>query len=226
MELFDVMRTTFAAREFTNKPVTDQTLHKLLDNARFAPSGGNRQGWKVIAVREAATRARLAALIEPTFKRYVAQMVAGEAPFNTINPSQVTEADVEAANLPRELIRQVTEAPVVLLVFVDLSVVASFDRDLDRVGVISGASIYPFVWNILLAARNEGLGGTLTTFVGAQEEALKNLLDLPPQMAFAAMLPLGEPVKQLTRLKRKPVDEFAMRERWDGPPLDLDGRKL
>ncbi len=70
------------------------------------------------------------------------------------------------------------------------------------------------------------MGGTLTTFVGAQEEALKTLLGAPPQMAFAAMLPLGEPVKQLTRLKRKPVDEFAMRERWEGAPLDLDGRKL
>ena len=220
MELFEVMRTAFAARHFTDKPVSDQTLRKLLDNARFAPSGGNRQGWKVIAVREAATRTRLAALIEPTFKRYVAQMQAGEAPYNTVNPSQVTDADIEAVKLPEGIISQVTQAPVVLLVFVDLSVVASFDRDLDRVGVISGGSIYPFVCNILLAARNEGLGGTLTTFVGAQEEALKSLLGVPPQMAFAAMLPIGEPVKQLTRLKRKPVDEFAMRERWDGPPLD------
>ena len=220
MELFEVMRTAFAARNFTDQPVSDQTLRKLLDNARFAPSGGNRQGWKVIAVREAATRARLATLIEPTFKRYMAQMLAGEAPYNTVNPSQVTDADIEAVKLPEGIIRQVTQAPVVLLVFVDLGVVASFDHDLDRVGVISGGSIYPFVWNILLAARNEGLGGTLTTFVGAQEEALKNLLGVPQQMAFAAMLPIGEPVKQLTRLKRKPVDEFAMRERWDGPALD------
>ena len=220
MELFDVMRTAFAARNFTDKPVGDQTVRKLLDNARFAPSGGNRQGWKVIAVREAATRAQLAALIEPTFKRYMAQMLAGEAPYNTIHPSAVTDADIESVKLPEGLIGQVTQAPVVLLVFVDLGVVASFDHDLDRVGVISGGSIYPFVWNILLAARNEGLGGTLTTFVGAQEEALKALLGVPPQMAFAAMLPLGEPVKQLTRLKRKPVDEFAMRERWDGPALE------
>ncbi len=220
MELADAMRTAFAARNFTSKPVSDQTVRKLLDNARFAPSGGNRQGWKVVAVREAATRTRLAALIEPTFKRYMAQMQSGEAPYNTINPSRVTDAEIEAVELPEGLVSQVTEAPVVLLVFVDLSVVASFDHDLDRVGVISGASIYPFVWNILLAARNEGLGGTLTPFVGAQEEALKNLLGVPRQMAFAAMLPLGEPVKQLTRLKRKPVDEFAVRERWDGPPLE------
>ena len=86
-----------------------------------------------------------------------------------------------------------------LLVLVDLSVVASMDADLPRVGVISGASIYPFAWNILLAARNEGYGGTLTTFVAAVEPAVQALLGIPEHMATAALIPLGRPVKQLTR---------------------------
>lgn len=222
MELFDVMRTTFAAREFTGESVPDAVLHRILDNARFAASGGNRQGWKVIVVREAATRERLVALIEPTFKRYFAQMMAGEAPWNTINASQVTDAQVAAAEPPARYINDVVNAPAVLLVFVDLSVVASFDSVLDRVGVISGASIYTFVQNILLAARNEGYGGTLTTFVGAQEKALQEYLGVPANMAFAALIPLGRPVRQRTRLKRKAVDEFAVLERWDGPALEGD----
>ena len=117
------------------------------------------------------------------------------------------------------MIRKLTQAPVLLFVFVDLAVVASFDRNLDRIGVISGASIYPFVWNILLAARNEGYGGTPTTFIADREPDLQALLGVPAQMAFAAMIPLGKPVKRLTRLKRKPVDAFAVLERWNGPPL-------
>ena len=48
MDLYDVMRTTFAARQFTDAPVEDAVIRRILDNARFAPSGGNRQGWKVI----------------------------------------------------------------------------------------------------------------------------------------------------------------------------------
>ena len=52
------------------------------------------------------------------------------------------------------LTEPIAQAPVVLVVGVDLRVVASMDQDLSRVGVVSGASIYPFVWNILLAARN------------------------------------------------------------------------
>ena len=221
MELQEVMRTAFAARDFTDAPVPDALLGRILDNARFAPSGGNRQGWKVVVVREAATRTRLLELIEPTFRRYWAQMLAGEAPFNPVNPSQVTEAQVAATEPPMEFVRKVAQAPVVLLVFVDLSVVAAFDSAADRISVIAGASVYPFVWNILLAARNEGLGGTLTTFVGAKDKELRAFLGVPERMAFAAMLPLGHPTKQLTKLKRKPVREFAVRERWNGRPLEF-----
>ena len=126
-----------------------------------------------------------------------------------------------ATVLPPGFVDKLTGAPVVLLVFVDLSVVASFDSGLDRIGGISGGSIYPFAWNILLAARHEGLGGTLTTFVGAEETALQELLGVPSQYAFATMIPLGKPVKQLTKLSRKPVSEFAVLERFDGPALEV-----
>jgi nitroreductase len=111
---------------------------------------------------------------------------------------------------------------VLLFVFVDLSVVASFDSNLDRVGVISGASVYPFVWNILLAARNEGFGGTPTTFAAGKEAELRNLLGVPDSYAFASMIPLGRPVKQLTRLKRNPVDTFTTLEKFDGDPLSKE----
>ena len=219
MEFYDVARTTFAAREFLAEPVTDEVLRKILENARFAPSGGNRQGWKVLVIREQKTRDALIPMIMPTFQRYIAQVQAGESPWNTIDETALGEAEIAATEVPEGFIRALVGAPVVLLVLVDLSVVASFDADLERVGLISGASVYPFVWNILLSARNEGYGGTLTTFLCAREPAVQKLLGIPAHMAVAAMVPLGKPVKQLTRLKRKPVDEFAMLERWGGEPL-------
>jgi nitroreductase len=219
MELYDVMRTTFAARDFLDEEISDEVIRTILDNARFAPSGGNRQGWKVIVVREKETRDKLIPLIEPTLKRYTAQVMAGEAPWNTINKTKLTETEIAAQAISIDQIKALTHAPVVLLVFVDLSLVASMDQHLDRIGVISGASIYPFVWNILLAARNEGLGGTLTTFVTGEEPKLQKLLGVPSEMAFAAMIPMGKPVKQLTKLKRKPVDNFAVLEHWNGPSL-------
>ncbi len=219
MDLYEVMRTTFAARDFTDDPVPDEVLVRMLENARFAPSGGNRQGWKVVVVRDEQTKAKLGPMIRPTFQRYIAQMMAGEAPWNTINPTQLSDEEIAAVEPPQEMIDKICGAPVVLLVFVDLSVVASFDSQLDRVGVISGGSIYPFVWNLLLSARNEGYGGTLTTFVGGREGDLKTLLNVPDSYAFAAMLPIGKPVKQLTKLSRKPVEDFAVQEVFDGPSL-------
>ena len=222
MELYDVMRTTFAARSFKDEEVSDDLLSRILDNARFAPSGGNRQGWRVVVVRSSEVRKQLAGLIEPTFQKYVAQVMAGEAPFNTIHPSAVDDATVAQTQPDLTMVEQITSAPVILMVFVDLSVVASFDAELERVGVISGGSVYPFVWNILLAARNEGLGGTLTTFVGAKEQEVLDLFGVPEHYAFAAMLPIGRPVKQLTRLRRKPVESFTTLEQFDGEPLNSD----
>ena len=216
MELHQVMRTAFSARDFTDDPVSDEVLARILDNARFAPSGGNRQGWHVIVVRDLAKRAALGPFVEPTYRRYLAEVKAGANPWNTIAPAAVTQADVEAVTIPPGYLDRLVQAPVLLLVTVDLSVVASMDQHLPRIGVISGASIYPFVWNILLAARNEGLGGTLTTFLVAEEAKAKALFGIPDNHALAAMLPIGKPVKQLTRLRRNPVAAFATIDSFDG----------
>ena len=220
MELSEVMRTTFAAREFLAQEVTNEQIGRILDNARFAPSGGNRQGWKVIVVRKEETREALVPLIEPIFRRYLAQVQAGESPWNTINETNLTQEEIDSQDLPKGFVENLVQAPVLLFVFLDLSLVASFDSKLDRVGVISGASIYPFVWNILLAARDEGLGGTITTFVGGSDAELRDLLRVPSHYAFSAMIPMGKPVKQLTRLSRNPVNSFAVLETFDGASFD------
>jgi nitroreductase len=219
MDLYTVMRTAFAAREFTPDPIDDATLYRLLENARFAPSGGNRQGWRVIVIRDPATKAAIAESAIPAARRYAAQVAAGENPWNTAVPSSVPPAQIDATPVPPVLVEPYRRAPVLLAVCVDLSVVASLDAELPRVGIASGASIYPFAWNILLTARNEGLGGTLTTLPIAREPDLQALLHLPSHIAVATIINLGHPARRLTRLKRKPVEAFATLEHFDGPPL-------
>lgn len=219
MELYDVMRTTFSAREFTDDPLPDETLFKILDHARFASSGGNRQGWHVIIVRDQNTRDELSTLTEPAAKRYIAQMQAGESPWNSIDPPSVSDETIAQTLAPARLTEPVRKAAVVLVVCVDLKLVASMDQNLDRVGVISGGSVYPFVWNVLLAARHEGFGGTLTTLAVSQEPKLQTLLGIPSHVAVAAIIPMGKPVKQLTKLGRGAVSGFTHVERWDGGPL-------
>ena len=216
MELNEVMRTTFAARDYTEEPLPDAVLYDIIDNARFAPSGGNRQGNHIIIVKDLSTREALARLARAPAKRYMAQLQAGENPWNTVIPSGVTDQQVDDTAVPEMLLKPYTTASVVLVFLVDLKAVAALDQHLDRVGIVGGASIYPFVWNVLLGARQAGFGGTITTLPIANEPAVKELLHIPEHYAVCAVMPLGKPLKQLTRLKRRSVEEITTVEYFDG----------
>lgn len=216
MNLYDVMRTTFAAREYTDDDLPDDVLYRLIDNARFGPSGGNRQAGRIIVVRDKAVQAELADLTIPPAKQYTAQAMAGETPFNVLTPTALSDDEIAATEHAPLLVEHIRRAPVLLVVCADLGALAAMDKDLDRIGMATGASIYPLVWNILLAARAEGFGGTFTTLSLVVEPQVKALLGIPEPWAVATLVPLGKPVKQLTRLKRKAVEDFVVRERFDG----------
>lgn len=217
MDLYEVMRTTFAAREFTDDPLPDDVLARILDNARFAPSGGNRQGAHVTVVRDPGVRRGLAELGAPAARRYFAQLQAGENPWNSVQPSGVPQDVIDRTEIPDTFVAPIANAQVVLVFSVDLGVVAALDQDLGRVGIAGGASVYPLVWNVLLGARNEGFGGTITTMAIAAEDRVRELVGIPDGHAVAAVVPLGKPVRQLRKLRRRPVAEFVTRERFDGP---------
>lgn len=220
MQLYEVMRSTFAAREFTDDPLPDAVLARIFDNARFAPSGGIRQGAHVTVVRDEAVRRRLAELGAPAARRYFAQLQAQENPWNSVHRSRVPQQVIDETEIPETFTAPIAKAPVVLVVSVDLAVVAAIDQDLDRVGIAGGASVYPLIWNVLLAARSEGYGGTITTMAIAAEEQVRQLLGIPELHAVAAVVPLGRPVRQLTKLRRRPVAEFITRDRFDGPGFE------
>jgi nitroreductase len=220
MELDEAMTTTASVRDYTGEPLPDDVLYAILDKARFAPSGGNRQGAHVVIVRDPATRQQLASFGEAGARRYLAQVAAGENPWNTVHPTSVSPQQIAATEILDHFVQPFLDASVVLVVSLDLSVAASLDQDLDRVGLVAGASVYPLVWNILLAARQAGFGGTITTVAIAQEPEVKELLGLPAAHAVAALMPLGRPVRQVRRLTRKPVSDFVSCERFDGPAFE------
>jgi nitroreductase len=221
VELYDAMRTTAAIREFTDEALPDDVLARILDHARFAPSGGNRQGAHIVVVRDRATRERLAELNEPATRRYMAQSKAGETPWSSLHPVTPTPEEIAATRVPRAFTEPVRTAGAVLVVLVDLDAVASTDQDLDRVGLVSGASVYPLVWNILLAARAEGYGGVITTMAVAEEPAVLDLIGAPAGYALACVVPLGRPVHQPKKLTRRPIEDFVTLESFAGPPLRL-----
>jgi nitroreductase len=213
MDLISALRTTGAARRFTAEAVDRATVGAILDDARFAPSGGNRQPWRVAVVEDQILRRQLAALMRPVWDEYLAAAATGQTPFN---PVAFEPPDTITAGQPNELLDRIEHIPVVLAVAADLERIALMDGQLERPPITGGASVYPFCWSVLLAARARGLGGVMTTFLSRVEPAAVAFLGLPPDHAVAATIFLGRPEHQPTQLRRAAVASFATVDRFDG----------
>ena len=109
------------------------------------------------------------------------------------------------------------EVPVLLVIVADLSKISAVDTGLNRLSIVGGGSVYPFAHNVLLAARDAGYGGHITSVLVRQEPLLRELLHIPDGFAVATVLPLGKPVRELTKLRRDPVEDFATLDTFDGP---------
>jgi nitroreductase len=233
MELLRAMRTTPATRSFADEPLPDDVLFTILDHARFAPNGGNRQAWHVIAVRDQAVKDAIADLWAVAWTEDQAFYDAGLVPFVASEayarnpPGEPSNQPVnldEARRHPRESGRGMSPAivrgaPVLLLVTVDLTRVTAMDSGLGRLSISGGGSVYPFCHNVLLAARDLGYGGCITSVLVRQEPAVKRLLNIPDEYVLAATVVLGKPEREITKLRRDPVDSFATYDRFDGAPV-------
>jgi nitroreductase len=216
MELLDVMRCAPTSRVFKPDPVPRETLVRALDGARFAPSGGNRQGWRVIVVEDPALRVALRDLYLPRWRAY---MEVTGAPQMLAEPAQFDTARVRMARRADEYAQKFERVPVHLVVGVRLDDLAVTDAGLPRQSIVGGASIYPFVQNLLLALRDQGLGAALTTLLVPAEADVKELLAIPDEVAIAAHIGVGFRDEPWPRaLARRPVEEFAFSDRY-GEPL-------
>ncbi len=227
MDLAEALRTTGAVRDYTDEPVDDAVVYRLLETARFAPNGGNRQAWRVVVVKDPATRRALRDIYLPGWYQYLAQVSAGLTPWAVVTDRELEESSLAGAGAiaaaaaagPGGFAEHLDEVPVMLVLLADFTRLATVDRDSDHYTLVGGASIYPFAWSVLLAARTEGLSGVMTTMVVRDEQAVTELLGVPDTHAVVGLLALGHPVKQPTKLRRGAVEEFTTVDRFDGPPL-------
>ncbi len=232
MDLIETLRSTGAVRDFLPDPIDDAVLYRVLDTARFAPSGGNRQGWRVIVVKDPEKRRALRDLYLTGWYEYLAMAGAGLVPWAPVTDRAAeAEAMARAPELAEKAATQTAAgspgmaealdlAPALLVLVADLTALAAVDRDHDRYTFAGGASIYPFAWNLLLAARAEGLGGVITTMVIRREGEMRQLFALPETAAVAAVIVLGRPVSAARRLRRLTVEEFTFLDRYGGTAFD------
>ena len=140
---------------------------------------------------------------------------------------QYAERSRDVSDVPRprvlanadHMARHLDEIPALIVVCARLADLLATDRHLDRLTIVGGASVYPAVQNVLLAARAEGLGTALTTLLCAVEPQVKELFGIPEGIATAALVALGWPERPFPqKLSRRPLEEICFAEDW-GTPL-------
>lgn len=208
MDFYEVLQTAGTGRYYKEDPIPDDVLTRVLNAARWAPQGGNRQPNRYIVVRDPQKKQALRDLYFPFWRAYLAEAGVGAITIrgNEV-PKLLKDADVFADNLHK--------VPVIVVVCAFMEAIHPTDLELDRDPIVYGASVYPAVQNMLLAARAEGLGGTLTTLLCHEEPKVKELLKIPDGYATAAHVALGYLSTPFpTKLTRLPLTEVVFAEEF------------
>ena len=211
VELFEAMSTLRAVRRLKPDPIPADVMDRVLKAATWAPSGGNRQPWRMVVVREAATKAQLGELYAARWKRFAGgyqKLIEGM-------PEEAARQSNRMLDAGDYLADHFAETPAVIIFCFNPAEMAITDARLDRISVVGGGSVYPAAQNLMLACRAEGLGCTLTTLLCECEEEIRPLLDLPKEWGTACAIPIGYPVRGgHGPIRRRPVAEMAFADRW------------
>ena len=214
ISLYEAMRTTRAVRRLRPDPIPEPVLRRVLEAATWGPTGGNRQAYRIIVVRDAGIKRELATLYQEPWRAYAQRSRAGLSALPDGARARA-ERTLKAADY---LAEHLHEAPAILVVCFDPRGLAITDAALGRPSVVGGASIYPAVQNLLLACRAEGLGCVLTTLLCAAEAKIRPLIELPEPWATAAFVPIGYPVgRGHGPLSRRPVEQMVFADRFGKP---------
>lgn len=221
MDLIDAMRSQPANRFYKPDPVPTEIFHRAVDNARFGPQGGNRQPVRFLIVTDPAKKAQLAEWYWEPWSAYYAAASSDGATITADSGDEkatkavMTKASMKAAN---DFAENFANHPAIIIALADLAETHPTDTDLGRLSIVGGASVYPMVQNLCLALRNEGVATTLTTLLCLFEPQVKELLNIPEELATAAHIVAGYPAKPFpTKLTRLPVEEIAFMDSLDNP---------
>src|SRR5262249_21341426 len=186
-------------RRLKPDPIPEDILKKIVDAGIHAPSGGNRQDWGFILVRDP----ELKLFIRDRYRETQQKFQAGRPPLSELPPERR-----RALKASMYLWHKMHEAPVLLLACALKEYPSSAQVKNERASTATvHASIYPAVQNILLACRAFGIGATLTTTHCFFEEELKQKVGVPENVEISALLPLGYPRGKFGKTTRKPLQD-------------------
>jgi len=199
-DLFEIMRSTRSMRRLKPDPVPRALIRQVLEAGSMAANGGNMQTWRFLVIEDPAIKAAAGAFYTKAWNEVVAPRYRAGGPA----PGMTQERFDRMLDAAQYLADHFHEAPVWIVPCV---VGGTPTRT-------SGASIYPAVQNMLLAARALGLGATLTTLYLQHEKEAEAAMGLPEGVRSYAILPVGYPMGRFGPVRRGNLDDVVYWDRW------------
>ncbi len=219
VDLLAGLATTRAIRRYTDEPIPDDDLATILWHASRAPRGSNRQPFRFLTLRD-GPRARDAKHLLGTSFRAGWAAKQGADGYDQGTGTRPDSPKARQAAAMQHFVDHLEQVPVVVLVCL-----ARY-RDPNP---YEGASVYPACQNLLLAARALGYGGALTMWHLGVERELRELLEVPDEVALSACITLGRPAGNHGPVRRRPLADLVHDDRWEGPApwaIDPDGTQF
>lgn len=204
MELTEALYTTRAMRRVKPDPIPQDVIASMMDAAIRSPSGGNSQNWRWLTVTDRDTMNRIAVLYADAWRELNESFYKGKA---EQAEESGDDATVRVMNSAQWLADNFDQVPLVVF---------PFHRN-DP----SGASIYPGVWSLMLAARGHGVGTCLTTVLGIfKHDEVCELLGVPTDKGWrnAAAVTCGYPLGRWGLAKRASAHKVTYSEQWGEDP--------
>ena len=211
MDMYEAMSTLRAVRRIKSDPIDPAIIDRILLAATWAPTGGNMQPWRIVAVQDPAIKTEFQHLYKPLWDNYT----VGYRTKMESMPADEKATSARALDAGDYLANNLGNVPLIAVFCYNPSIMAITDKDQPRTSVVGGGSVYPAVQNLLLAARNEGLGCVLTTLLCMEEPRVRELLKLPEDWYTAAHVPVGHSIGGgHGPIRRKPIDQMVSRDTW------------
>jgi nitroreductase len=206
-ELLTTTRSVRKRLDFA-RPVPMELVERALTMALQAPSGSNRQSWHWLVITDAGRRARIGAVYQRACAAYLESSgAAGNLFADDPGRSAVQQRVHDSVAY---LADRMGEAPVLVIPCIEATL-----GDGNQAGL--WGSLLPAAWSYMLACRTLGLGTAWTTLHLTHEQEVADVLDLPPNVHQAALIPTayytGDTFKQA---KRTPLAEVLHVNRWGG----------
>ena len=205
MDAYEAMYTTRAMRRVKKDPIPEDVQKRILDAAIRAPSGGNTQGWRFLLVDDPGIKSRLG----PVYRGCM-ETLWGSIYKDRIDAAAADPENPESIEF-NKMFRSASylgdhfeDYPLILFAF------CQFDT--------SGGSIFPAVWNAMLAARVDGVGSALTSVFHFDLDPVKKILGVPEEggWQFNCSVTFGYPMGRWGVAPRLPAHEVSFRNSWDG----------